>query len=137
MTDFRNVFKIADNPRTRAWGIAGADAVIGAEVANGTYVASVLKNGVPYDQYTLVDSDFALERNSPRLSGEITRLKIMWFLKDYACDHGYAPSVREIRDAVGLASINSVYNQLKQLEKRGAIRRDPCVARSIVIVERS
>ena len=36
---------------------------------------------------------------------------------------GYPPSMREIGDAVGLASLSSVTHQLKQLELSGYLRR--------------
>src|SRR6476620_11033904 len=40
-------------------------------------------------------------------------------------DNGYPPSMREIGDTVGLASLSSVTHQLSQLEKLGYLRRDP------------
>jgi repressor LexA len=47
---------------------------------------------------------------------------------------GYPPSLREIGDSVGLASISSVSHQLTQLELRGFIRRDPNLNRAIEIL---
>src|SRR6202050_4322025 len=38
---------------------------------------------------------------------------------------GYPPSIREIGDAVGLTSTSSVAHQLRTLEKKGYLRRDP------------
>lgn len=40
-------------------------------------------------------------------------------------EHGYPPSMREIGDLVGLASLSSVTHQLSRLEDMGYIRRDP------------
>ena len=49
---------------------------------------------------------------------------------------GYAPSMREIGEIVGLASSASVSHQLSQLEKLGAISRDPNRPRTIdVLIE--
>jgi len=49
---------------------------------------------------------------------------------------GYAPSMREIGETVGLASSASVSHQLSQLEKIGAISRDPNRPRTIdVLIE--
>jgi repressor LexA len=49
---------------------------------------------------------------------------------------GYAPSMREIGEVVGLASSASVSHQLSQLEKLGAISRDPNRPRTIdVLIE--
>lgn len=47
---------------------------------------------------------------------------------------GYPPSMREIGDAVGLASLSSVTHQLKQLELAGYIRRDARRPRALEVV---
>ena len=44
---------------------------------------------------------------------------------------GYPPSVREIGDAVGLTSTSSVSHQLKSLERKGFLRRDPNRPRAV------
>src|SRR5882724_10892342 len=40
-------------------------------------------------------------------------------------DRGYPPSIREIGDAVGLTSTSSFAHQLRTLERKGYLRRDP------------
>jgi len=47
---------------------------------------------------------------------------------------GYPPSMREIGDAVGLASLSSVSYQLDQLELSGYLRRDPNRPRAIEVL---
>lgn len=47
---------------------------------------------------------------------------------------GYPPSMREIGDAVGLASLSSVTHQLNQLELSGYLRRDPKKPRALEIL---
>jgi len=47
---------------------------------------------------------------------------------------GYPPSVREIGEAVGLASSSTVHGHLDRLEKRGMIRRAPTKPRAIEIL---
>ncbi|ORO00550.1 repressor LexA, partial [Staphylococcus aureus] len=47
---------------------------------------------------------------------------------------GYPPSVREIGEAVGLASSSTVHGHLSRLEEKGYIRRDPTKPRAIEIV---
>ncbi|WP_336711707.1 transcriptional repressor LexA [Arthrobacter sp. USHLN218] len=47
---------------------------------------------------------------------------------------GYPPSMREIGDTVGLASLSSVTHQLAQLEKLGYIRRDPKRPRAMEVL---
>jgi repressor LexA len=48
---------------------------------------------------------------------------------------GYPPSMREIGEAVGLASPSSVKHQLQMLEKKGFLRRDPNRPRAMELVE--
>ncbi|GGG44818.1 LexA repressor [Kocuria dechangensis] len=49
-------------------------------------------------------------------------------------DRGYPPSMREIGDLVGLASLSSVTHQLSQLEKLGYLRRDPKRPRAMEVL---
>ena len=44
---------------------------------------------------------------------------------------GYPPSIREIGDAVGLTSTSSVAQQLRTLERKGYLRRDPNRPRAV------
>lgn len=48
-------------------------------------------------------------------------------------DRGYPPSVREIGEAVGLASPSSVAHQLGVLERKGMLRRDANRPRAVVV----
>ncbi|HEX6967562.1 MAG TPA: transcriptional repressor LexA, partial [Micromonosporaceae bacterium] len=57
--------------------------------------------------------------------------RIMQFIRDWVARHGYPPSVREIGEAVGLVSPSSVAYQLKELEKKGYLRRDPNRPRAV------
>ena len=44
---------------------------------------------------------------------------------------GYPPSIREIGEAVGLTSTSSVAHQLRALERKGYLRRDPNRPRAV------
>ena len=59
---------------------------------------------------------------------------ILQFIKDEVSNRGYPPSVREIGEAVGLASSSTVHGHLSRLEKKGYIRRDPTKPRAIEII---
>lgn len=59
---------------------------------------------------------------------------IMDFIKSEVKEKGYPPSVREIGEAVGLASSSTVHGHLARLEKKGLIRRDPTKPRAIEIL---
>lgn len=60
---------------------------------------------------------------------------ILDFIKDEVKSKGYPPSVREIGEAVGLASSSTVHGHLARLESKGLIRRDPTKPRAIEILE--
>jgi repressor LexA len=66
-----------------------------------------------------------------------TRQQEIWqFLAEYVDAHGYPPTVREIGDAVGLASPSTVHAHLANLERAGLLRRDPTKPRAIELVGR-
>ncbi|MGP5072996.1 transcriptional repressor LexA [Arthrobacter rhombi] len=64
----------------------------------------------------------------------IRQKRILETIQDAVADKGYPPSMREIGDTVGLASLSSVTHQLAQLEKLGYIRRDPRRPRAMEIL---
>lgn len=49
-------------------------------------------------------------------------------------DSGFPPSMAEMRDALGVASNQSVINLLKALEKKGCIKREEGLARGLKIL---
>jgi repressor LexA len=57
--------------------------------------------------------------------------KVLEVIRDWVERHGYPPSVREIGDAVGLTSTSSVHHQLRSLERKGYLRRDPNRTRAV------
>ncbi|UTR14993.1 transcriptional repressor LexA [Salipaludibacillus sp. LMS25] len=59
---------------------------------------------------------------------------ILEFIRAEVKDKGYPPSVREIGEAVGLASSSTVHGHLSRLEKKGYIRRDPTKPRAIEVM---
>lgn len=60
---------------------------------------------------------------------------ILDYIKDEVQKKGYPPSVREIAQAVGLASSSTVHGHLARIESKGYIRRDPTKPRAIEILE--
>jgi repressor LexA len=63
------------------------------------------------------------------------QLDILNFIKQEVKTKGYPPSVREIGQAVGLASSSTVHGHLARLESKGLIRRDPTKPRAIEILD--
>ena len=65
------------------------------------------------------------------------RQQEIWnFLVDYVDRHGYPPTVREIGDAVGLASPSTVHAHLANLERAGLLKRDPTKPRALELTGR-
>ena len=58
---------------------------------------------------------------------------ILQMIKDSTEQRGYPPTIREMGEAVGLASPSSVTHQLKALEAKGFLRRDPKRPRALVV----
>ncbi len=87
-----------------------------------------------------------MSENTPRAAGSdrpSTRrrtslsdkqLAILDVIQRSVANRGYPPSMREIGDAVGLASLSSVTHQLNQLELSGYLRRDPNRPRALEIL---
>jgi len=60
--------------------------------------------------------------------------EIWQFLVEYVDGHGYPPTVREIGEAVGLASPSTVHAHLANLERAGLLKRDPSKPRALDLI---
>lgn len=60
--------------------------------------------------------------------------RILEVIRDAVEHRGYPPSIREMGEAVGLASSSSVAHQLKMLEQKGFLRRDPNRPRALEVL---
>jgi repressor LexA len=78
--------------------------------------------------------DPTLQEDDVELTGR--QQEIWTFLVDYVDGHGYPPTVREIGEAVGLASPSTVHAHLANLERAGLLRRDPTKPRALELVGR-
>ena len=59
--------------------------------------------------------------------------RVLATIKDAIEKRGYPPSMREIGEAVGLTSSSSVAHQLKVLEEKGFLKRDPNRPRALEV----
>lgn len=59
--------------------------------------------------------------------------RILAVLRESIERRGYPPSIREVGEEVGLASTSSVAHQLRVLEQKGFIRRDPNRPRALEV----
>jgi repressor LexA len=61
----------------------------------------------------------------------VRQRKVLEVIRTSVSGRGYPPSIREIGDAVGLTSTSSVAHQLRALERKGYLRRDPNRPRAV------
>lgn len=61
------------------------------------------------------------------------QIKVLACIKEAIETRGYPPSMREIGQAVGLTSTSSVSHQLKVLEEKGFLKRDPHRPRALEV----
>ncbi|MCM6774249.1 transcriptional repressor LexA [Nocardia sp. CDC159] len=78
----------------------------------------------------VTESDSA---ESPGTGADLTarQRKVLEVIRTSVNERGYPPSIREIGDAVGLTSTSSVAHQLRALERKGYLRRDPNRPRAV------
>jgi repressor LexA len=85
-------------------------------------MSSAGEGGQQADQLTL---DHKLTRRQEQ---------ILQFIPEFGECNGYAPSMREIGQAVGLASTSAVAHQLSTLQSKGYLRRVPGRPRTVEVV---
>jgi repressor LexA len=73
------------------------------------------------------------------MSKELTQRQeaVFRFIKEFASDKGYPPTIPEIQVKFDIKSPNGVNNHLKALIKKGYIRRDSSRARALDIIGRN
>jgi len=64
-----------------------------------------------------------------------TEEKVLKFIEDYLVEHDFPPTVREIAEACGFASKNSVHWVLRKLKSKGFIEIVPREARAIRLLK--
>ncbi|MFZ2178207.1 MAG: transcriptional repressor LexA [Rhodococcus sp. (in: high G+C Gram-positive bacteria)] len=81
--------------------------------------------------------DSSTDGSTPHGSGGATagltdrQRRVLEVIRTSVNERGYPPSIREIGDAVGLTSTSSVAHQLRTLERKGFLRRDPNRPRAV------
>ena len=59
--------------------------------------------------------------------------KILAFIRETVAERGYPPSVREIAEAVGLASTSAVHHHLTKLEREGRLTKEATRSRALSV----
>src|SRR5687768_9326800 len=92
------------------------------------------KTGAPRKAADTRDKVSELPDGPPDATGLTPRqVRVLAHIKDAIELRGYPPSMREIGSAVGLTSSSSVAHQLKTLEEKGFLRRDPNRPRALEV----
>ena len=60
------------------------------------------------------------------------QLEVLRFIASEIEARGYPPTIREIGEALDIASTNGVNDHLKALEKKGYLQRDPVKSRALI-----
>ncbi len=60
------------------------------------------------------------------------QLEVLRFIANEIEARGYPPTIREIGEALDIASTNGVNDHLKALEKKGYLQRDPVKSRALI-----
>ncbi|MGH3673634.1 MAG: transcriptional repressor LexA [Pseudonocardiaceae bacterium] len=83
--------------------------------------------------HTFPDPDDGADGADGASADELTprQRRILEVIREWVGRLGYPPSVREIGEAVGLTSTSSVAHQLRALERKGYLRRDPNRPRAV------
>ena len=57
------------------------------------------------------------------------------YISSFMADNGYAPSVRQIKDGVGLRSISTVHYHLSTMREEGLLTSVPFKHRALAVLE--
>ena len=68
-------------------------------------------------------------------NGPARRLAILAYIGRHQAEHGFAPSVRELTAAVGLASTSATHSHLVTLRYAGLVDYEPLFARSLHLTQ--
>src|SRR5579859_6460274 len=59
--------------------------------------------------------------------------RILTYIRETVDERGYPPTVREIAEAVGLASTSAVHHHLTKLEKDGRLQKEATRSRALTL----
>lgn len=61
--------------------------------------------------------------------------EVMDFISSYEADFGYAPSLNEIKDALGISTVSTIHEHISNLISKGFIKRVKGAARSLELIK--
>lgn len=69
------------------------------------------------------------------MNEETNHDRLVGFLKSYTAEKGYPPSTREMAEALGFRSVESIHRLLRTLREDGRVTWEPRKARTLKVVE--
>lgn len=81
---------------------------------------------------TLAPTDGRLAHNKPITTHQ---RKLCWFIENFTLVNGYAPTVREIADHMGVSSANAAVDTISSLIKKGYVARERYKQRTIRVIK--
>ncbi len=119
------------HPNRRSGGSCPTQVVIMTSKRFGIMVHSTYEGGQPDSEPNMTSAD------APSQSGRSQRISprqvaILQYIRESVQRRGYPPSLREIAQAVGLASQSTVSHHLSALVKKGYLSRGPGLPRTTV-----
>jgi repressor LexA len=110
---------------------SSADAELGSAVRSGTEVRPKARPGrKPKGSVPVVILETP-DKPDPDHVLTWRQRKVLRVIRESVQQRGYPPSMREIGDAVGLASTGAVFYQLRTLQMKGYLHRDAGRARTV------
>lgn len=61
--------------------------------------------------------------------------EVMDFISSYESDYGYAPSLNEIKDALGISAVSTIHEHISNLISKGFLKRIKGSARSLELIK--
>ncbi|MGB3372395.1 MAG: transcriptional repressor LexA [Rhodococcus sp. (in: high G+C Gram-positive bacteria)] len=103
------------------------------ETSSGSAKSTAKSTTKPAGKPAAVPTAKAFEGEGTDINAGLTerQRKVLEVIRASVTERGYPPSIREIGDAVGLTSTSSVAHQLRTLERKGFLRRDPNRPRAV------
>jgi repressor LexA len=71
----------------------------------------------------------------PETALTVKQRRVLNFIRFYVTQHGYSPSLRQIQEAIDARSVSVAAYHVRCLADLGFLRRDPGVARGLVIAD--
>lgn len=63
--------------------------------------------------------------------------EVLDYISEYESDYGYAPSLNEIKDALGISAVSTIHEHISNLVAKGFLRKIKGSARSLELIKKT